>query len=53
LLYKKQNKLYKNQNLKIVTQHLVFSVFNTQTVRHVLKSLAIFSVHLRKNVLHF
>jgi len=26
----------------------VFSVFNTQTVRHVLKTLAIFSVHLRQ-----
>jgi hypothetical protein len=26
----------------------VYSVFNTQTVRHVLKTLAIFSVHLRQ-----
>jgi hypothetical protein len=39
---RKQNLMYKNQTVPIVNQHSVFSAFNTQTARHILKTLQYF-----------
>ena len=49
MLLPDRNKFYvqKSTNSNCNSTFSVFSAFNTQTVRHVLKTLAIFSVHLR------
>ena len=49
MLFAGKKNIYKNQPVQIAIQPSVcFSAFNTQTVRHVLKTLEIFSVNLRQ-----
>ena len=49
MLFAGKKNMYKNQPVQIAIQRSVcFSVFNTQTVRNVLKTLAIISVRLRQ-----
>ena len=48
VICRKKNDVQKSINSNLNLTFSVFSVFNAQTVRHVLKILAIFSVHLRQ-----